>query len=107
MECKEEKLEKREEVTVQIGDLHIKVKENKRRKSREEGRSEEVKEVKDSERDNFDQRGIYKEGGLVGEIVEGEEDEEEGGEGEDGEYGGGGVWVKWEGLVKRHLKNTS
>ena len=36
MECKEEKLEKREEVTVQIGDLHIKVKEeNKRRKSRE------------------------------------------------------------------------
>ena len=43
----------------------------------------------------------------MGEIVEGEEEEEEGGEGEDGEYGGGGVWVKWEGLVKRHLKNTS
>ena len=55
MECKEEKLEKREEVTVQIGDLHIKVKEeNKRRKSREV-RREGGEEVKDSERDNFDQ----------------------------------------------------
>ena len=54
MECKEEKLEKREEVTVQIGDLHIKVKEeDKRRKSRDEGR-EGGEEVKDSERDNFD-----------------------------------------------------
>ena len=46
----------------------------------------------------------------MGEIVEGEEEEEEGeegGEGEDVGYGGGGVWVKCKGLVKRHLKNTS